>query len=331
MSFASKGQTNLHCGVRPGAGRPPISADITERFLKLVNPKVDNSGRVLRIGQATWYHHFHEFTLPDLALQQPHRRLSMKEKPKKHSDAVPSIEIQSADQVVRHVALLIESGKLRPGDRLAPERELAQELGVSRPTVRAGLHALAAMGVIESRQGAGTFINAGPPRLGAGPLSFLAALHGFTRDEIFEARKVLEVGAAGLAADRGLSEHLVQMSEEVTGMFATLSDPQAFLVHDVSFHRAVASAGGNPVLVALVEMISSLVYEQRRMTVEHAVDMKESAEMHRRIFQAIRDRDTERARAEMSRHLELARKAQASEELELPAGVLPSRVVGSTS
>ena len=239
-----------------------------------------------------------------------------------------AFELQSADQVVRHVALLIERGQLRPGDRLPPERELAQELGVSRPTVRAGLHGLAAMGVTESRQGAGTFITGGPPRLGAGPLSFLAALHGFTRDEIFEARRVLEVGAAGLAAERGPNDRLAPMAEEVTGMFATLGEPQTFLVHDVRFHRAVAAAGGNPVLQALVEMVSSLVYEQRRATVERAHDLKESAEMHRRIYQAIRDKDPERARAEMSRHLDLARMAQASEE---PQAVLPSRVMGSAS
>lgn len=247
----------------------------------------------------------------------------------KKTDTSPSLDAGSADQVIRHVALLIERGKLRPGDQLAPERELAQELGVSRPTVRAGLHGLAAMGVTESRQGAGTFITGGPPRLGAGPLSFLAALHGFTRDEIFEARKLLEVGAAGLAAERGAADRLAPMSEEVTGMFATMNDPLAFLVHDVKFHRAVAAAACNPVLLALVEMISSLVYEQRRLTVAHAVDLKESAEMHRRIYQAIRDRDSERARAEMSAHLELARKAQASEELQLPAAVLPSQVMGA--
>src|SRR5260370_550473 len=146
-------------------------------------------------------------------------------------------EIQSVDQVVRHIALLIEGGKLRPGDRLVPERELAQELGVSRPTVRAGLHALAAMGVTESRQGAGTFITGGPPRLGAGPLSFLAALHGFTRDEIFEARKVLEVGAAGLAAERGLTDRLAPMAEEITRMFANLDDPPTLLVHHVPVPR----------------------------------------------------------------------------------------------
>ena len=241
----------------------------------------------------------------------------------------PLEDVQSVDQVVRHVALLIERGQLRPGDRLVPERELAEQLGVSRPTVRAGLHALAAMGVTESRQGAGTFINAGPPRLGAGPLSFLAALHGFTREQIFEARKVLEVGAAGLAAERGLADRLAPMAEEVTGMFATLAEPQKFLIHDVRFHRAIAAAADSPVLLALVEMISSLVYEQRSITVERAHDLKESAEMHRRIYPAIRDRDPERARLEMTRHLDLARSAQASEELQLPAGVLPSRVMGN--
>jgi len=119
------------------------------------------------------------------------------------------------------------------------------------------------------------------------------------------------------------------MAEEVTGMFATLDDPQAFLVHDVHFHRAVAAASGNPVLQALVEMVSSLVYEQRRRSVERAHDLKESAEMHRRIYQAIRDHDPERARAEMSRHLEMAREAQAAEEL--PQAVSPSRVVEAES
>src|SRR5258707_4845970 len=118
---------------------------------------------------------------------------------KEKDEATHSLDIQSADQVVRHVALLIEGGKLRPGDRLVPERELAQELGVSRPTVRAGLHALAAMGVTESRQGPGTFITDGPPRLGAGPLRFLAALHGFTPAEIFQARKVPESRPTRLA------------------------------------------------------------------------------------------------------------------------------------
>src|SRR5580765_2324435 len=100
----------------------------------------------------------------------------------------------SAEQVVAHVRTLIERGALRPGDRLPAERDLATQIGVSRPTVRAGLHALAAMGVVRSRHGSGTFIPTGPPSLVAEPLSFLAALPGFSREDMYEARRVLEVG-----------------------------------------------------------------------------------------------------------------------------------------
>src|SRR5258708_29456514 len=94
----------------------------------------------------------------------------------------------SADQVIAHVRSLIERGALRPGDRLPAERDLASQIGVSRPTVRAGLHALAAMGVVRSRQGSGTYIPDGPPLLPPEPLSFLAALHRFSRDDMYQAR-----------------------------------------------------------------------------------------------------------------------------------------------
>ena len=80
------------------------------------------------------------------------------------------------EQVVAHVRALMERGALHPGDRLAAERNLAAEVGVSRPTARAGLRVLAAMGVVRSRHGSGTYIPGGPPALGPEPLSFLAAL-----------------------------------------------------------------------------------------------------------------------------------------------------------
>src|SRR5688572_4094295 len=155
----------------------------------------------------------------------------------------------ATERVVLHLEQLIVGGMLKPGDRLPPERELAQQVGVSRPSVRAGLRSLAALGVLESRHGTGTFITAGPPRLSTSPLSLMAALHGFTRDEMFEARRVLEASAAALAAERAEGENMALMAEEVTGMFASLSDPQAFLVHDVRFHRAVASGSRNPVQI----------------------------------------------------------------------------------
>src|SRR5262245_59361413 len=92
----------------------------------------------------------------------------------------------AGDQVVRYVRGLIGKRALHPGDRLPTERELATEVGASRPTVRAGLRKLSTLGVIRSRWGSATFITDGPPVLGSGPLSFLAALPGFTSDETYE-------------------------------------------------------------------------------------------------------------------------------------------------
>ncbi len=222
----------------------------------------------------------------------------------------------STELVINHVRTLIARGELRPGDRLPAERDLAIQLSVSRPTVRAGLSGLAAMGVIESRHGSGTFIPDGPPRLGSEPLSFLAALHGFTREEMYEARRMLEVSAAGLAAERATPEHLAAISEEVASLFATMDDPQQFLVHDIRFHRAVAAASGNPIVASLVEMVSALYYGRRRETAAQATDrnLRDAAEMHRRIYQSIRTHDMDAARALMNEHLVHSAAFQEQEE-----------------
>jgi GntR family transcriptional repressor for pyruvate dehydrogenase complex len=230
----------------------------------------------------------------------------------------------STDQVVAFVRDQIERGALRPGDRLPAERDLATQIGVSRPTVRAGLRALAAMGVVRAKHGSGTYIPDGPPALGTEALSFLAALHGFTREEMYEARRILEVGAAGLAAERAEPEQIATLAEEVASLFASLEDPQVFLVHDINFHRAVAAASGNPIVASLVEMVSALYYEQRRETAARASDrdLRDAANMHRRIYQAIRARDPETARREMNRHLIQASEHQAQEPTEeRPAAV----------
>ncbi len=232
----------------------------------------------------------------------------------------------STDYVVAYVRSQIERGALRPGDRLPAERDLAIQIGVSRPTVRAGLRALAAMGVVRARHGSGTYIPDGPPALGTEALSFLAALHGFTREEMYEARRILEVGAAGLAAERATPEQVATLAEEVASLFASMSDPQLFLVHDINFHRAVAAASGNPIVASLVEMVSALYYERRRDSAAKASnrDLRDAADMHRRIYQAIRARDAEGARSAMHAHLMQAMQYQAQEQVDDPAAPRPT-------
>jgi GntR family transcriptional regulator, transcriptional repressor for pyruvate dehydrogenase complex len=219
-----------------------------------------------------------------------------------------------AEQVVIQVREMIRQGSLKPGDRLPPERELSKRLGISRASLRHGLRFLTAIGALTSRRGSGTYIAAGPPALDSEPLRMLADLHRFTPDQMFEARKLLEVGLAGLAARNAQPEQLATMAEEVTEMYATLDDPQKYLIHDIRFHRAVAAASGNQILVALMNMVSAVMYERRRATVERATDLKESVEFHRKIYRLIRARNPEEARAAMSEHLELAHRAFTSEE-----------------
>jgi GntR family transcriptional repressor for pyruvate dehydrogenase complex len=141
----------------------------------------------------------------------------------------------------------------------------------------------------------------------------LGALHGFLPWQMFEARLVLESNVAALAAERATDEHIAELAEEVAEMYAALTDPHEYLIHDVRFHRTIARASGNPILGALMETITANLYEYRSKTVINAVDLKESAEMHREIYRAIRSHNPAQARVTMEQHLNLARIAQASE------------------
>jgi GntR family transcriptional regulator, transcriptional repressor for pyruvate dehydrogenase complex len=221
----------------------------------------------------------------------------------------------SSEEVVSQIRDMIQRGDLNLGDRLPPERDLARQLGVSRPTLRAAIRSLVALGVLQSRQGSGTFVveDDGAPTLDSSPLRMLAALHGFTIKEMFEARIALEMTIAGLAAERASGEDVATMSEEVMGMFASLDEPEKFLVHDMHFHQAVASASSNRILTALMNMVAQILFEARSKTVKNATDLKESAEMHRHIYRAIREKNSEAARKAMYEHLKLAQQAQEAE------------------
>src|ERR671928_138021 len=185
----------------------------------------------------------------------------------KHID--PERRGTTSEEVISQLREMIHRGDLRPGDRLPPERDLAKMLGVSRPTLRAGIRSLAAVGVLQSRQGAGTFVVKadGPPSLDSSPLRLMASL----------------------------------------------DDPEQFLVHDVRFHQTVAAASGNRILTSLMNMVATILFDTRIKTVKRATDLKESAEMHRHVYRAIREHDPEAARLAMSAHLSKAQMAWEAE------------------
>jgi GntR family transcriptional repressor for pyruvate dehydrogenase complex len=137
---------------------------------------------------------------------------------------------------------------------------------------------------------------------------------------MFEARQSLEMAVAGLAAERATDDQMATMAEETTGMFASLDDPAQFLVHDMHFHQTVAAASGNRILTSLMNMVATILFDVRSKTVKRARDLKESAEMHRHIYRAIRERNPEAARKAMREHLMLAQKAQEQEAADDAAG-----------
>ena len=230
------------------------------------------------------------------------------------SNKHPQPDSDRTMQVVNHIRGLIETGVLKPGDQIPPERDFARSLKISRASLRTGIGYLAAMGVMKVRHGVGTFVADGPPDFGKTSLSLMGALHGFQTWQMFEARLVVESQLAALAAERGSGEHHAALAEEVAEMFASIGDPNEYLIHDLQFHRLIAKASGNPILAAVMETIGSAIYDDRRKTVEHSIDLRESAEMHREIYRAIRGHNVAEARRAMEQHLTMAREAQGLEQ-----------------
>ncbi len=216
-------------------------------------------------------------------------------------------------QVVDHIRSLMEKGTLQPGDQIPPEREFATSLKISRASLRTGINYLAAMGVLKVRHGVGTFVADGPPEFDKASLSLMGVLHGFQSWQMFEARLILESSLAELAAERSNDEHHAALSEEVAEMFASLDNPTEYLIHDVRFHRIISQASGNPILATLMETITSALYDDRRKTVEHSRNLRESAEIHRELYRAIRSQNPDEARRLMEHHLRMAQTAQTME------------------
>ncbi len=103
------------------------------------------------------------------------------------------------------------------------------------------------------------------------------------------------------------------MADEVAEMFASLDKPEQYLVHDMQFHQIVAAASDNRILTALMNMVATVLFETRNKTVKFAIDLKDSAEQHRKIYRSIREHNIEKARETMHFHLLSTQKAQSRE------------------
>jgi GntR family transcriptional repressor for pyruvate dehydrogenase complex len=215
--------------------------------------------------------------------------------------------------VVQHIKELLGNGALRAGSRLPPERELAEMLRISRPSLRTALKALSVMGIIRAKPGAGTYIADSLPEIFNQPMQFMTLIHNTGVGEMFEARLIIEAGLAELAAERATAEDLRAMAKEIEGMRRAIGDPEAFLRHDIRFHQAIAHASGNRVMSGVMDTVAQLLYHIRRQTIARASDFDEAINWHQRIYEAMRRHDPRRAKEAITGHLRAAEEAWSRE------------------
>ncbi len=215
--------------------------------------------------------------------------------------------------VVQRIKELLGRGELKAGSRLPPERELADMLHISRPSLRTALKALSVMGVIHAKPGAGTYIAKSLPEVFTEPMHFMTLINNTSVEELFETRLIIEAGLAELAAERATDADIAALTREVEEMKANTGDPEEFLKHDVRFHQAMARAANNKLMSGVMDTVAQLLFHIRRQTITQASDLEEAIEWHEKIIAAMQKHDPKRAKETLSGHLRAAQSAWARE------------------
>jgi len=208
------------------------------------------------------------------------------------------------DTAIGQIKHMITSGALSPGDRLPPEAALAERLGLSRSSLREAVKALSVIGVLDVRQGAGTYVTSLKPDLLMGAMEFVVDFH---RDDtvlhFLEVRRILEPAATAKATTQldddaldALHDHLLEIGPD--------PDVDTLVTSDMEFHRTIVHASGNPVLAALIDSFAGPLQRARlwRGNADPGAVQRTIAE-HTTILRAMRSRDPEIARAAATVHI----------------------------
>jgi DNA-binding FadR family transcriptional regulator len=216
------------------------------------------------------------------------------------------------DRVVNEIQRVIMSGQLEPGMKLLPERELADELGVSRTVVREAVRILVAKGLLETKPGVGTLVRKVTSDQIVEPLSLLlqSQEEGISIEHLHQVRRMLEVEIAGLAAMQATEEDIAELEEILSEMESVTDIPESFAAKDADYHRGLAKSAHNPLLIILLDSIRDLMQQVRLLVTRHP-DLRERVMPdHRGILERVVARDPEGARQAMEKHLEHARRFQ---------------------
>jgi GntR family transcriptional repressor for pyruvate dehydrogenase complex len=219
-------------------------------------------------------------------------------------DSIPPIKKSViAEEISTQLLEMIRDKRLQPGQKLPPERELASQLNVSRPSLREALRALSIMNIIEVRQGDGTYVSSLEPEKLVEHLDFVFDLDDSTFLELIQARKIVESGIAALAAQRITPQEISLLEELQERSKKTVDDMASFLDVDLQLHAIITGAAGNPFLERFQSSISRLSLASRSRTAAIDSVRRQTVKDHQNIISALKMRDSEKASRAMLEHL----------------------------
>ncbi|QEL65040.1 GntR family transcriptional regulator, transcriptional repressor for pyruvate dehydrogenase complex [Oryzomicrobium terrae] len=224
-----------------------------------------------------------------------------------------------SDTIAHDLERRILEGSLKPGDRLQPERELAAELGVSRPSLREAIQKLVSKGLLHSRQGGGTYVTDQLDAAFTDPWQQMLRLHPNIQADLLEFRGMLESEAASLAARRATDADLLRIGqayERVEALFAEGPSATVFeeqVTADLAFHQAIAEAAHNVMFGHLTASLFRVTHDHIDRNLRHLRRMEEDwlelRDQHAAIWEAIRTRNPQAAHGAVRRHIDFVRES----------------------
>ena len=215
------------------------------------------------------------------------------------------------DRVVSEIQNQIIEGKLSPGTKLPSERELTEQLGVSRTALREAVRMLVTKGLLETRPGVGSFVKKVTGDQITGPLSMIMGqAGGVSLDHLSQVRQILEVEIAQEAAREATDQDFERLDAVLRDLSLAKEDPVEFNRLDAEFHSVLAGASHNPFLAVLLDSIRELIENVRQMIQHYPRLVDVVIPDHLAIYEAIKSRNPDGARQAMQRHLEHARQIQ---------------------
>ena len=203
------------------------------------------------------------------------------------------------EEILDKMRTLLDSGKLAQGTKLPPERELCAMLSVSRPSLREALKVLDILGVLKTRQGAGTYVTGSFARIVKDPGKVKSIQQRFTLLELLEARRAIEPVLASLAATRASEKDLAAMAQAVKGLCRKDTSFEEHLRYDEQFHQAIIGAANNSLFSQMMALIWQPLVETFRITDRSTATLGKSNNNHREVFLAIKAKDGYKARRAM--------------------------------